>query len=247
MIGAISESIGEYGGDVALATPIEAILGIPVDAPARAQHEGAARGPRGRSPPRSPSPAWTGRSGGRSSARARRSAGRCSPPRPARSARSRRRSLRPGSAVGVSYSSGDIQVGRDRHRRLHRRRPGVGVRPLVHRVRPARPVPAGRLRLPGRSTTRSGSGDFGSTYKLASLGHTLGALTNDTGSAVAGRVGAPPPVDPDPHHRQRPGHEPQRRLHDAAPRTRAGIGLPEGASPRVVRRRAGRHPDRRPR
>ena len=32
-IGAISESIGEYGGKVVLATPIEAILGNPVDAP----------------------------------------------------------------------------------------------------------------------------------------------------------------------------------------------------------------------
>ena len=32
-IGAISASVGEYGNDVALATPIEAILGNPVDAP----------------------------------------------------------------------------------------------------------------------------------------------------------------------------------------------------------------------
>src|SRR4051795_10471016 len=32
--GAISESLGEYGGDVVLATPIEAILGAPTDAPA---------------------------------------------------------------------------------------------------------------------------------------------------------------------------------------------------------------------
>src|SRR5215210_2700422 len=32
-IGAISYSIGEYGGKVALATPIEAILGTPVDPP----------------------------------------------------------------------------------------------------------------------------------------------------------------------------------------------------------------------
>src|SRR5918995_6764502 len=32
--GAISESLGEYGGDVVIATPIEAILGAPADAPA---------------------------------------------------------------------------------------------------------------------------------------------------------------------------------------------------------------------
>ena len=35
VIGAISESINEYGGKVALATPIEAILGTPVDVPGR--------------------------------------------------------------------------------------------------------------------------------------------------------------------------------------------------------------------
>ena len=35
MIGAISESIGEYGGKIVLATPIEAILGKPLDGPAK--------------------------------------------------------------------------------------------------------------------------------------------------------------------------------------------------------------------
>src|SRR5215210_5828730 len=45
--GAISESLGEYGGDVVLATPIEAILGAQADAPAhraapaRASRQGA--------------------------------------------------------------------------------------------------------------------------------------------------------------------------------------------------------------
>src|ERR671924_1092838 len=34
-IGAISESIGEYGGKVVLATPIEQIISTPVDAPAK--------------------------------------------------------------------------------------------------------------------------------------------------------------------------------------------------------------------
>src|SRR5688500_15334629 len=34
-IGAIAESINEYGGKVALATPIEAIIGTPVDVPGR--------------------------------------------------------------------------------------------------------------------------------------------------------------------------------------------------------------------
>ena len=35
VIGAISESVNEYGGKVALATPIEAIIGTPVDVPGR--------------------------------------------------------------------------------------------------------------------------------------------------------------------------------------------------------------------
>ena len=35
VIGAIAESINEYGGKVALATPIEAIIGTPVDVPGR--------------------------------------------------------------------------------------------------------------------------------------------------------------------------------------------------------------------
>src|SRR3954464_15542614 len=35
VIGAISQSVNEYGGKVALATPIEAILGTPVDVPGK--------------------------------------------------------------------------------------------------------------------------------------------------------------------------------------------------------------------
>src|SRR3954454_15135336 len=35
VIGAISESVNEYGGKVALATPIEAILGTPIDVPGK--------------------------------------------------------------------------------------------------------------------------------------------------------------------------------------------------------------------
>ena len=35
VIGAISESINEYGGKAALATPIDAIIGTPVDVPGR--------------------------------------------------------------------------------------------------------------------------------------------------------------------------------------------------------------------
>jgi hypothetical protein len=47
--GAVSESLGEYGGKIALATPIQAILGEPVDPPAAVRY---ARARRARSPRR---------------------------------------------------------------------------------------------------------------------------------------------------------------------------------------------------
>jgi hypothetical protein len=45
--GAISESLGEYGGEIVLATPIEAILGIAPDAPGGRSERGQPARPRG--------------------------------------------------------------------------------------------------------------------------------------------------------------------------------------------------------
>ena len=106
-IGAVSESINEYGGKIALATPIESILGTPVDVPRRAPRRGCAR-------------RWRGEADGVAAdgQRAERAAGQCAGSRRARgrAARARRASwaagafpvqtLRPGSAVAVGYSSG---------------------------------------------------------------------------------------------------------------------------------------------
>src|SRR3954453_3448819 len=55
VIGAISESINEYGGKAALATPIDAIIGTPVDVPGRtnatvSRTTKAVSGPKGVSP-----------------------------------------------------------------------------------------------------------------------------------------------------------------------------------------------------
>ena len=79
-----------------------------------------------------------------------RAGGSCSRRPPGRSARSRCSTLRPGSAFGVGYASGDISVERDRHRRLHRRRPRVGLRPPARRRRRALAAAPGRLRVPRR-------------------------------------------------------------------------------------------------
>ena len=46
-IGAISQSVNEYGGKIVLATSIEAILGTPVDVPARPGRRRARRPPGG--------------------------------------------------------------------------------------------------------------------------------------------------------------------------------------------------------
>ena len=118
--GAISESIGEYGGDVVLATPIEAILGDPVDAPQpRRARVAQPRRQRGRSlcarRSRSPRPltvSGVSTAMGRALERAGAARGRPVLAAPAaRSARFPPQPMRPGAAVGVSYSQGDIQVG----------------------------------------------------------------------------------------------------------------------------------------
>jgi hypothetical protein len=192
-IGAISESVGEYGGDVALATPIETILGTPVDGPAE-KPSAAQKALLARARPLATPLTVTGVDPtlGRALARAGRKVGRpilATPAGPLGSFPVQ--TLKPGSAVGVSYSSGDIQVGAigtvaytdgDQVWAFGHSFTGSGRRALflqdayVYRV----------------IDNPLGLGDFGSTYKLASLGHTVGELTNDTDQAVAGRTGRTP-------------------------------------------------------
>ena len=136
------------------------------------------------------------------------------------------------SAVGVSYSSGDIQVGAigtvaytddDRVWAFGHPFEGAGRR--------APAVPAGRLRLPRDRQPASSSATSRSTYKLASLGHTLGddlqrrrrRRRRAHRRAAAG--------DPRARLRQRPRHGPQARVRRSAPPTRAGSGCPRAPRP----------------
>ncbi|MET0819314.1 MAG: hypothetical protein ABWZ67_17230 [Solirubrobacteraceae bacterium] len=229
--GAISESLGEYGGDVVLATPIEAILGTPVDAPtARASRRDRAL--MARAKPLATPLTVTGVSAalGRALERAGRKAGRqviAAPAGPLGTFAPQ--PMRPGAAVGVSYSMGDIQVGaigtvayadEDRVWAFGHPFENAGERRLLLQDAYVYRVIDNPVAIPGAA----------STYKYASLGHTLGTLTNDERDAVAGRTGALPPTVPirvfandlDTDRSTVTGIR-------AADESR--IGLPEGASP----------------
>jgi len=200
-VGAISESLGEYGGDVVLATPIGAILGAPVDAPAtRAEPASAGRHRRilARARPLATPLTVSGVSTamGRALERAGREQGRqviaapagplgSFPPQP----------MRPGAAIGVAYSMGDIQVGaigtvaytdEDRVWAFGHPFEGAGARRLFLQDAYVYRVIDNPVAIPGAA----------STYKYASLGHTLGTISNDERDAVAGRTGALPPTVP---------------------------------------------------
>jgi hypothetical protein len=226
--GAISESIREFGGDVAHPTPIEAVLGIPVDAPKERSTKAL---PANRRPLATPlTVTGVNPTIGRALERAGAKVGRpvlAAPAGPLGTFPPQ--TLRPGSAVGVSYSAGDIQVGAigtvaytdgDQVWAFGHSFTGSGARALFLQDAYVYRVIDNPLAL----------GDFGSTYKLASLGLTLGALTNDTSSAVAGRVGASPPVIPI----RITAHDLDTKKSVVSTMQAAdesAIGLPEGASP----------------
>jgi hypothetical protein len=243
VVGAISESINEYGGKAALATPIEAIIGTPVDVPgrsnatgsrARATSAGASRAPRAGGAARRGDAAqarWAGDAAGASRAKralsprmkaalasakpiaapmsvsglsptvadalvkASAKAGRpvlAVPPGPLGTFPPQ--TLRPGSAVAVGYSTGDVRtsavgtvtyVDGDRVWVFGHQLEGVGRRALllqdayVFRI-VNNPLAIGQI----------------TTYKLAASGHDLGTISSDGISAVAGRTGALPHTVP---------------------------------------------------
>ena len=194
-IGAISESVGEYGGKVALATPIEAILGNPVDAP-RADAGAPRRSPApSRSPRRSRSPGLNTRLGNALQKQAAKR-GRLVLAAPAGPLGSfPPQQLRPGSAFGVGYASGDIAasaigtvtyVDGDRVWGFGHPLDGVGARSLLLQDAYVFRVINNPLAL----------GDVAGTYKYAATGHDVGTLTNDALSAVVGRVGGLPATVP---------------------------------------------------
>ena len=202
-IGAVSTSIGEYGGKVALATPIEAILSNPADPP-RARGAGAgAASPRAAAAIRrlrrvgaKPMLAPLTISGvspqlGRAIEAAGQRVGRPVIAVPAGPLGTFPvQTLRPGSAVSVGYSGGDLRLGAigtvaytDGPRVWSFGHPfeGAGARNLllqdayVYRV----------IREPNAALT-------GGSYKYAAAGHDIGTVSNDAFSAVVGSVGALP-------------------------------------------------------
>ena len=263
-VGAISESLGEYGGETVLATPIEAILGISPDGPAgqaqpvaKRTKRRSARGKLARDPTRRKlardrarrklararaimaraRPIATpltvtglGDTLGHALERAGRRVGRpllAAPAGPLGSFPPQ--TMRPGAAVGVSYSQGDIQAGAigtvaytdgDRVWAFGHPFMEAGERRLflqdayVYRV----------INNPVQFT------DVAATYKFASLGHTLGTVSEDGSTAIAGRTGALPPSIPIRIYANDLDTDRHLMLGvRAADESR--IGLPEGASP----------------
>ena len=148
--GAISEGLGEYGNEVALATPIEAMIrdrppSPPSSAPPRpdaAAGRAPARHAADRQRPHRP------RRGARQ--------GGCAPRSPAAVRGARRpggrlpaRRPAPGRLGGGRDLDRRPRARRHRHGDIPRRRRPVGVRPSLRGARQARAVPSGRLRLHG--------------------------------------------------------------------------------------------------
>ena len=252
VIGAISESIGEYGGKVVLATPIESIARQarstrrtpararrpraegPADARAGEAAHGAADGRRAAargSAPRCerPRPRSTGAS--------------CSPRRPGRSARSRCRRCEPGAAFGVGYSDGDIAAARS-GRWPTPTATGLGLRAPARRRRRAGAAAPGRLRLPrDQQPARDRRLDRHAT-STRRAGHDVGTLTNDALDAVVGRVGALPPTRAGARLRDRPRHRRRRKVVQTDVADESSVDEPTGGSILVVHRAARGHAGR---
>jgi hypothetical protein len=103
--------------------------------------------------------------------------------------------LRPGSAVSVGYSGGDLRLGAIGTVAYT---DGPAVWAFGH---PFEGSGARALLLQDAYVYRvindpNASSDSGGSYKYASAGHDIGTLSNDAADAVVGRVGALPPTIP---------------------------------------------------
>ncbi len=205
-VGAISESVGEYGGLTVLATPIEAILATPLDAPAPARDRAA--GPRGASDRRDAAllarakplagpltvsglsrPVMRGLS---TAARERGITFLQAPPAPLVPPPPQQ--LRPGSAMAVGLSSGDISIGAVGTVAYT---DGPGVWSFGHLLDG---VGGRALLLEDAYVATVVSNPVqsfdASTYKYAGPVNDLGTLSYDGFDAVAGRVGRLPALTP---------------------------------------------------
>jgi hypothetical protein len=190
-IGAIAQGTGDYGNKVVLATPIETLLGEPVDVPAGAKPlpRSVARKVRALATPMS----FSGVSGPVATAlgAAGRKIGRALYAAPAspRAAYAPQQ-LQPGASVAVGLSSGDIAAGAvgtvtyvdgDSVWAFGHPLDGAGRRSLLLQDAYVYTV----INNPVDSEQLT-------SYKLAAPGHALGTLTNDAPAGVVGRLGALP-------------------------------------------------------
>lgn len=193
--GAVSLGIGEYGGLVALATPIESVLGEPVEVP---QSAAARPGVMARARPLAEPLSFSGLSPAVAAAvtQAGRKLGRTLVAAPAapRGPQFGPVVLAPGTSVAVGLSSGDIGAGAigtvsyvDGQDVWAFGHPldSVGRRSLFLQDAYIHTVINNPLGVPGATS-----------YKLGAPGRNLGTLTSDGISAVAGRLGALPPSFP---------------------------------------------------
>jgi hypothetical protein len=195
-IGAISEGVGQYGNNVGLVTPIQQMLGEPVDPPSSAPHTDFKTTPLlgpltfgGLSPSLMGLVEKAGRRAGRLVVAA---PDGYMPSFPVQQ-------LVPGASVSASYSTGVIAAGAIGTVTY---RDGNDVYVFGHEL-----DGAGRRSLYLQDAYVFGVIDnpdaaLAPSYKLASPGHTLGTITSDTPNAVIGTVGAPPgqiPVDVSAH------------------------------------------------
>lgn len=195
---AISESIGSYGGKTVLATPIQAVLREPVDPPTATATGARAAALLRRARPIAETLSYSGLSPavGRVFQRAAARAGRTlvlAPLRPAQ-APAPAPAIVPGSAIGVTLATGDIDAG------------AIGTAAYVDGPTVwgfGHPFDgAGRRSLFLTSAYVYGvianplATQEASTYKLAAPTAAIGTLTQDGASAVVGRIGAGPPSFP---------------------------------------------------
>jgi hypothetical protein len=190
-IGAIADTIGEYGGHTVLATPIEAILAQPPLPPAATRSVIGARSLAGPLTIAGVSPGL-----GRALERAARRAGRTliASPVSGSSVDVPPQTLRPGSAVAVGLSSGDVVLGAigtvayvdgPKVWIFGHGLDDAGRRSLFLQDAYIHTVISNPLGVPDVST-----------YKLGSPGNDLGTITSDGPNGVAGVLGVLPPSFP---------------------------------------------------
>jgi len=194
VIGAISEGIGQYGNHVALATPIEEMLGVRPTAPQARKATALLRSARPLASPLTVS--GLSATVGRAVTAAARKANvplLAAPAAP--SAFYPPYAPTPGTSIAVGISSGDIAlaaIGTVTYR------DGDKLWAFGHPLEAA-----GRRSLPLLDAyvysvidNPVAFDEYTTTYKLATAGRPVGTLTTDGLSAIAGQVGAPPSMIP---------------------------------------------------